>query len=56
MSQELSGKVVAITGAASGIGLACAKAYVEAGARVLHLRFQRLYQEEAGCIVVVVQD
>ncbi|KQT47384.1 glucose dehydrogenase [Aureimonas sp. Leaf454] len=34
MSQELSGKVVAITGAASGIGLACAKAYVEAGARV----------------------
>ena len=28
----------------------------EAGARALHLRFQRLYQEEAGCIVVVVQD
>lgn len=31
---ELSGKVVAITGAASGIGLACAKACIAAGARV----------------------
>ena len=31
---ELSGKVVAITGAASGIGLACAKACITAGARV----------------------
>ena len=35
MAQELSGKVVAITGAASGIGLACAKACLAAGARVV---------------------
>ncbi|WP_299479266.1 SDR family oxidoreductase [uncultured Roseibium sp.] len=32
---DLSGKVVAITGAASGIGLACAKASIEAGARAV---------------------
>lgn len=31
---ELSGKVVAITGAASGIGLACAEACIAAGAQV----------------------
>ena len=35
MSQELSGKVAAITGAASGIGLACAKSMLDAGARVV---------------------
>lgn len=35
MSQRLLGKVVAITGAASGIGLACARALVGAGARVV---------------------
>lgn len=35
MSQRMSGKVVAITGAASGIGLACARALVGAGARVV---------------------
>ncbi len=35
MSQDLSGKVAAITGAASGIGLACARALLAAGARVV---------------------
>lgn len=34
MAQSLSGKVAAITGAASGIGLACAKALVEHDATV----------------------
>lgn len=35
MGQELSGKVAAITGAASGIGLECARACLAAGARVV---------------------
>ena len=35
MSQEMSGKVAAITGAASGIGLECAKALLAAGSRVV---------------------
>lgn len=35
MSQKLSGKVAAITGAASGIGLECAKSMIKAGARVV---------------------
>ena len=34
MTQSLDGKVAAITGAASGIGLACAQAMMEAGATV----------------------
>ena len=35
MDQSLTGKVAAITGAASGIGLACARALLAAGARVV---------------------
>ncbi len=34
MTQNLTGKTAAITGAASGIGLACAKRLIAAGARV----------------------
>jgi ribitol 2-dehydrogenase len=35
MPDSLSGNVAAVTGAASGIGLACARAMLEAGARVV---------------------
>lgn len=35
MAQDLTGKVAAITGAASGIGLACAKVLVSTGVRVV---------------------
>lgn len=35
MSDDLRGKTAAITGAASGIGLGCARAMVEAGAEVI---------------------
>ncbi len=35
MTQDLSGKVAAVTGAASGIGLECARAMLGAGARVV---------------------
>ncbi|WP_407118627.1 SDR family oxidoreductase [Bradyrhizobium sp. LMG 9283] len=35
MGQELAGKVAAITGAASGIGLECARTMITAGARVV---------------------
>ena len=39
MGQELSGKVAAITGAASGIGLECAKTLLASGARVVLIDF-----------------
>jgi ribitol 2-dehydrogenase len=35
MKQDLTGKVAAITGAASGIGLACARELLDAGVRVV---------------------
>ena len=35
MARELEGKVAAVTGAASGIGLASAKAMLAAGSRVV---------------------
>lgn len=35
MAEKLDGKVAAITGAASGIGLECARALIEKGARVV---------------------
>ncbi|TGV77200.1 SDR family NAD(P)-dependent oxidoreductase, partial [Mesorhizobium sp. M00.F.Ca.ET.149.01.1.1] len=35
MAQDLSGKVAAVTGAAPGIGLECARAMLAAGARVV---------------------
>ena len=35
MTKDLEGKIIAITGAASGIGLACAKRYLAGGATVV---------------------
>ena len=35
MANKLNGKVAAVTGAASGIGLACARAMLAAGAEVV---------------------
>jgi ribitol 2-dehydrogenase len=47
MGNALKGKIAAVTGAASGIGLACAKAMIEAGARVALID-----QDEAALKVV----
>jgi len=35
MGDELHGKVAAVTGAASGIGLACATTFLKSGAKVV---------------------
>ena len=58
MSQDLTGKVAAITGAASGIGLECARILREAGARVVLIdraadRLQTLGAELGAESVVV---
>ncbi len=47
MGQELSGKVAAITGAASGIGFECARAMLAAGARVVLVDYAEEKLKEA---------
>ncbi|MEY8144780.1 SDR family oxidoreductase, partial [Falsihalocynthiibacter sp. CO-5D18] len=41
MTKSLNGKIAAVTGAASGIGLACARAMLEAGAKVVLIDYDR---------------
>ncbi|MGS1024471.1 SDR family oxidoreductase [Burkholderia glumae] len=47
MSESLNGKIAAITGAASGIGLACARALIGAGAKVVLI--DRAQERLAAC-------
>jgi ribitol 2-dehydrogenase len=61
MSQKLSGKVAAVTGAASGIGLECAKAMLGAGAKVVLIdraedRLQALCAELGDRAIPMVVD
>ncbi len=61
MATELSGKIAAVTGAASGIGLACARAMLEAGATVVLVdraadRLEDLCTELGPCAVPMVID
>ena len=50
MSYSLTGKIVLVTGASSGIGAACARAFAEAGARLILAarRKERLHQLAAA--------
>ena len=49
---DFSGKVVLVTGAASGLGLDCAAAFVASGARVVMTDVQvELGEEAAGKLV-----
>ena len=61
MAQELLGKVAAITGAASGIGLECAKTLLRAGARVVLVdrdesRLRQICQELGPDAIPLVVD
>jgi ribitol 2-dehydrogenase len=61
MTDSLSGKVAAVTGAASGIGLACARAMLEAGARVALVdraadSLHALCKELGGSAIPVITD
>src|SRR3569833_522830 len=58
MTEQLAGKVAAVTGAASGIGLECARAMLAAGALVDRAaeRLEALCQELGGNAVPIVTD
>ena len=61
MSESLSGKIAAITGAASGIGLAATRALSAAGARVVMIdrnteALEQLARELGGDVVTQVTD
>jgi ribitol 2-dehydrogenase len=61
MDESLKGKVAAITGAASGIGLACARALLAAGAKVVMIdraedRLSRLSAELGPCAMPLRVD
>ncbi|TIU25919.1 MAG: SDR family oxidoreductase [Mesorhizobium sp.] len=61
MSESLSGKVAAITGAASGIGLECARAMLAAGAKIVLVdraedRLKELVAELGDNACAVVTD
>jgi ribitol 2-dehydrogenase len=61
MNEPMKGKVVAITGAASGIGLACARTLVSAGAKVVMIdraedRLQSLCKEIGPDALPLVVD
>ena len=61
MSRALEGKIAAVTGAASGIGLACAEAMMAAGARVVFVdrdakRLAELHQEHGAAAIPLEID